>query len=181
MVRHRREARLPRDDRPHAVTRGEARALEDERLVVAEAVRGAKRRDCAGALVDELARVGHLAAAVRVERRLAQLRQEEPVAELLDRRQLGEHVRLLVADELAAEAGLRGEVGGALEIALLAAGARDLAVPLHQLAEAVDVDRLPALLGELLRQLDREAVGRGQGERVLGGDRLLARRARRRP
>ena len=55
------------------------------------------------------------------------------------------------------------------------------AVLLHQLAEAVDVDGLAALLGELLRQLDREPVGRGERERVLGVDRGRARRARRRP
>ena len=49
----------------------------------------------------------------------------------------------------------------------LPAGARDLAVALHQLAEAVDVDGLPALLGELLGQLDRETVGRREREGLL--------------
>ena len=45
---------------------------------------------------------------------------------------------------------------------------------LHQLAEAVDVDGLAALLRELLRQLDREAVRRRERERILGRDRVLA-------
>ena len=45
---------------------------------------------------------------------------------------------------------------------------------LHQLAEAVDVDRLASLLGELLRQLDREAEGRRQRERLVGVDRRAA-------
>ena len=47
-------------------------------------------------------------------------------------------------------------------------------MPFHQLAEAVDVERLAALLCELLRELDREAVGRDERERVVGGDRILA-------
>ena len=45
---------------------------------------------------------------------------------------------------------------------------------LHQRAEAVEVERLAAFLGELLRQLDREAVRRDEREGVLGADRLLA-------
>ena len=44
----------------------------------------------------------------------------------------------------------------------------------HQRAETVHVERLAAFLGELLRQLDREAVRRDERERVLGRDRLLA-------
>ena len=65
-------------------------ASEEERLVVAEAVR--RRRsvgDGARLVVGSSSPcVGHLAAAVGVERRLAQLREEEPVAELLERAEL---------------------------------------------------------------------------------------------
>src|SRR5207237_5887137 len=92
----------------------------------------------------------------------------------LDRAELREAVRLLVADELAPEPGRAREVGGALQVRLLAAGARHLAVLLHQLAEPVDVDRLPALLGELDRQLDREAESRRELECLLARDRALA-------
>ena len=98
----------------------------------------------------------HLPAARRVEGRLAQLREEEAVLELLERADLREHVRLRVADELRLEARLAREVGGALELAR-AACARDLAVALHLDAVAVDVDRLAALLGELDRELERES------------------------
>ena len=66
------------------------------------------------------------------------------------------------------------DLGGQLLGRALAARPRDLAVALHQLAEAVDVDRLPALLGELLGQLDREAVGRDEREGLLRRDRLPA-------
>ena len=140
-----------------------------------------QRGGCARRLVDQLARVGHLAAAVGVERRLAELAEERAVAELLQGADLRQHVRLLVADEPALEAGRLGELGGALDVGLLAPGAGDLAVALHQLAEAVDVDGLAPLLGELLRQLDREAEGGDQGECVVARDRRPRRRAPRTP
>ena len=58
----------------------------------------------------------------------------------------------------------------------LAARARDLAVLVHQRRGSGRCrPAWPALLGELLRQLDREAVRRGEHERVLGRDRVLAR------
>ncbi len=44
---------------------------------------------------------------------------------------------------------------------------------LHQLAEAVDVDRLPAFLGELHRELDREPERGRKLEGLLAADRLL--------
>src|SRR5665213_4214406 len=47
-------------------------------------------------------------------------------------------------------------------------------MPLHQLAEPVDVDRLPSLLRELDGQLDRESVRRGEDERIVARDRVLA-------
>ena len=173
VVRHRREPHRPRDDRADAIAGGEALALEDEHLVVADPVRLAQRRRRARLLVDELAGVGHLAAAGGVERRLAQLREEEPLAELLERADLGEDVGLGVADELAREAGAGGEVGGALR-ARLGACPRDLAVAAHLLAVAVRVDALAALGRELDGQLDREAVGRGEPECVRAADRLAS-------
>src|SRR5439155_25576665 len=117
---------------------------------------------------------GHLPASVRIERRLTQLREERAGGELLDCTELREHIGLLVADELAAEPGCPREIGGALHIGLLAAGARHLAMLLHQLAEAIDVDGLAALLRELDRQLDRKAERRRERECVLAGDRTLA-------
>ena len=97
-------------------------------------------------------------AARGVERRLAQLREERAVAEVLVGVELGEDVGLVVADERR-RVGRAREVGGALRVRL-AACARDLAVLGHPGAIVVDVDRLAALLGELDRQLEREAVGR---------------------
>ena len=116
--------------------------------------------------------VGDLAAAGGVERRLAQLREEGAVAEVLVGVELGEHVGLVVADERR-RVGCAGEVGGALRVRL-AAGARDRAVLGHPGAVVVDVDGLAALLGELDRELEREAVGGGERERVLARDRVLA-------
>ena len=107
-----------------------------------------------------------------IERRLAQLREEGAVAEILVGVQLGEHVGLVVADERR-RVGVAGEVGGTLRVRL-AAGARDLAVLRHPGAVVVDVDRLAALLGELDRELEREAVGRREREGVLARDRVLA-------
>ena len=126
----------------------------------------------AGVVVQlDRAGVGHLAAASRIERRLAQLDEEEVVLEGLVRADLREDVGLRVPDEL------RGEVGAAREVQrpLRLAGApraRDLAVTLHLDAIPVDVDRLAALPGELDSELDREAVGRSERERLLAGDRL---------
>src|SRR5262249_54018580 len=83
--------------------------------------------------------------------------------------------RLLVADELASETRYARKVRGALNVGLLAARTRHLAVLLHQLAEAVDVDRLAPLLGELDGELDREAERRRERERFVARDRVLAR------
>src|SRR5206468_3474836 len=100
--------------------------------------------------------------------------EERAVSELFDRAELRQDIGLLVADELAAEPSRTREVGGALHVGLLAARARHLAVLFHQLAEAIDIDRLTALFRELDGQLDREAERRGKHERVLAGDRALA-------
>ena len=104
-----------------------------------------------------------------------ELAEERAVAEVLERADLRSARRSARSRRTRlVEAGRLGELGGELHVGLLAAGARDLAVALHQLAEAVDVDGLAALLGELLRQLDREAVGGGEREGVLARDRLAA-------
>ena len=95
VVRHRREADAPRHDRAHAVARGESGAAQEQRLVVAEAVRLDELGARPGPVVElDVALVRHLAAAGRVERRLAELREEEPVLELLERAELREDVRL---------------------------------------------------------------------------------------
>src|SRR5207248_5961683 len=91
--------------------------------------------------------------------------------EVLDRARLRQHVELRVADELRLESGARRELRGALQVALVTARTGDDAVLLHQRAEAVDVDRLAALLRKLLRQLDRKAERRGEREGILGVDR----------
>ena len=132
VVRHRREADAPRDDRPHAVAGREALAAEEQHLVAVEAVRVDElRADRRVVVALDPALVGHLAAARRIERRLAQLREERAVAEILERAELGEDVDLRVADELGREPGRLREVGGALAEPLLPRPARDLAVALH--------------------------------------------------
>ena len=174
VVRHRREAHRPRDGGLHAVAGGEAGALEQQRLVAVVAVRLAQLGARAVVLLDP-ARVGHLAAAGRIERRLAQLREEEPVLQLLERADLRQRLRLLVADELGAEPGRGRELGRALRAPARHTGARDLAVVLHQPRVLLVVDAEAALARELHRQLDRKAVRRCERERVVAGD-LPARR-----
>ncbi len=178
VVRHRREAHRPRDGRLHAVARGEAGPLEQQRLVAVVAVRLAQLGARAVVLLDP-ARVGHLAAAGGIERRLAQLREEEPVLQLLERADLRQRLRLLVADELGAEPGRGRELGRALRAPARDAGARDLAVLLHQPRVLLVVDAEAALARELHRQLDREAVRRCERERVVAGDLARARPPRR--
>ena len=153
---------------------GEAGAAEDEHLVVADAVR-LHELGAGGRVAVELdhALVGDLAAARRVERRLAQLREERAVAEILVGVELREHVGLVVADE-------RRRVGRARRSRRRAAcrtrrrRARSSRCSAIRRAVVVDVDRLAALLGELDRELEREAVGGGERERVLARDRVLA-------
>ena len=115
--------------------------------------------------------VRDLAPARRVERRLAELGEEVPVAELLERSDLREDVGLRVPDELGLEVGGACEVRRPLRLAR-AACARDLAMALHLLAIRVDVHRLAALLRELDGELERESVRRGERERLLARDRL---------
>ena len=120
-----------------------------------------------------------LAAAGRVERRLDELRQHLPVLgrDRADRRRLLER---LVAGERGLHAGALGERRDPLALGVAAAapgGARPraLALLLHQLLEALLVDA-EALLGrELEREVEREAVGVVEQERLVGADALLPR------
>ena len=117
--------------------------------------------------------VGHLAAARGVERRLAQLREEGAVAEILVGVQLREDVGLVVADELGRV--VRGARSRPHAACRTPPPAREISrcSPIRR-AVVVDVDGLPALLGELDRELEREAVRGGEREGVLARDRLLA-------
>ena len=170
VIGHRREADTPRDDCLDPVAGLEALPLEEQRLVVLDPVGGEQRRPRA-VVLPELAGVGDLAATLRVEGRLAQLRQEQTIAELIERADLGEHLGLLPADELGGEARRAREVDGLLDLALPAARPRHLTVSLHLLRIRGLVDGDAALTCELERQLDREAVGGLELERVLAADR----------
>ena len=173
VVRHGREAHGPRHARADAIARGEARPAEEKRLVALEAIGIHELGNIAGAVV-ELDRAGirHLTAAGRIERRLAQLGEEVVVVHDLERADLRDDVGLRVADELGREVRGAREVGGALKLAR-AAGARDVAMPVHLDAVAVDVDGLAPLLGELDRELERKPVRRREREGLLARDRLV--------
>ena len=141
------------------------------RLVLADPVDVGDPR--AAALPADLARVGDLAAALGVEGALLELDQGAPVV-ALDGEQAGLGAQLLVADE-ARRRRRRGEAEHGAVVVLRAVrgggphpGAR--ALLLHQLLEALVVDR-EALLGEqLLGQVVGEAVGVVEPEGVLGVD-----------
>ena len=102
VVRHRRVADRPRDDCANARSFGEPFSSEREDLVVADP----GRPDQLGARVRlvmlDVARVGDLAPALRVERRLLELRLERAVPAVLVGEDSREDVCALVADELAA-------------------------------------------------------------------------------
>src|SRR5262249_20072561 len=168
----------PRDDSSNAIALRETLALEEQHLIVLEAVRVAQlgtRRRIAVEL--DPACVRHLAASGRVERRLAHLREEEPVLELFHRAELREDVGLLVADELRAESGRVRELRGALIVAR-DRRARALALLCHERGELLVVDAEATLASELLRELEREAVRVVQPKRVLAGDVAAFRRDR---
>ena len=122
MVRHRRAPQLEVDVRAHALARGDLATLHsgDDLLVVVTA--DDVLDDRAAVLGLDHAVVGDLAAAGRVERRLAQLQREQAVAAGLERADLRAHVQLLVADELGLEAGV--QVGTAKPTAWVLARAR---------------------------------------------------------
>ena len=144
VICHRRKAHAPRHARAHAVAPGEAGPLEEQRLVLLEPVR-VEQLGAGSVLLLDPAAVRDLAAAGGIERRLAQLREEQPVAERLERADLREHVGLPVADELAAEAGGRRELRRALRAAAADARARDLAMLRHQACVLLLVHLEPAL------------------------------------
>ena len=167
VVRHRRAPQLEVDVRAHALAGGDLAALHagDDLLVVVTADDVLDHR--AAVLGLDHSVVGDLAAAGRVERRLAQLQREQAVAAGLERADLRPHVELLVADELGLEAGVQighGERHG------LGAGTGPLALLVHQPRELGLVHRLAVVGGDLDRQLEREAVGVVQLERVVSGD-----------
>src|SRR5204863_77371 len=118
----------------------------------------------AGRLVLDEALVGDLAAAGRVERRLEELRLEEAVPEVGERRDRGQHLRLLVAGEP------RLRLSGDADLGRRRAPPGALALLRHEPRELLLVHAEAALACELLRQLDREAVRVVELERVLAGD-----------
>ena len=125
----------PRHDRAHAVAGGEAGALERAAPGRPRSGRPRAARAREPSSFSIAAGVGDLAAAGGIERRLAQLREEEAVAELLERADLRQHVGLLVADELAAEARARRELGRALRARRRRTPAREISrCSLHQRA-----------------------------------------------
>ena len=146
-------------------------AVELDRLVVADPVDVGDPG--AAAVPAHLARVGDLAAALGVEGALLELHERSAIV-APDREQAGLGAQLLVADEARGRR-LRGEaehravmVLGAVSGGRPHPGAR--ALLLHQLLEALVVDR-ESLLGEqLLGQVVREAVGVVQLEGVLRVD-----------
>ena len=173
VVRHGREAHGPWHARADAISRGEARPAEEKRLVALEAIGIHELGNGAGPVVElDRAGIGHLTTAGGIERRLAQLGEEVVVVHDLERPDLRDDVGLRVADELGREVRRTREVGGALKLAR-AAGARDVAMPVHLDAIAVDVDGLAPLLGELDRELERKPVRRREREGLLARDRLV--------
>ena len=107
VVGHRRKANLPGDDGANTVALGEALAVEEEHLVVADPV--GLLQVCARArlIVLDEAGVADLAATLGVEGRLPELGEKIAALELLERADLREHLGLLVADEFGLEACIR--------------------------------------------------------------------------
>ena len=164
------------DHRAHALPGAELALdrLERERLVVAEPVHVDHPRAARWCLDD--AGVRDLAATLRVEGALLELG-EQPAVRALGHAQDGVRLGRLVADEARPEVRLAGE---ALDVLMLqvhvaavagrrvgAGRARDLARLLHELLEALVVDRQPLIRQELLGHLVGEAVGVVQAEGVL--------------
>ena len=177
VVRLGREAVAPVDDCLHARSRRQERTsseLDDQDLVVTELEDVDDLQPRRLTVHEKVAPVADLAATCGVERTLLEL---DELARPLQRRRLdhgGEDVRLGVADELRRPLAGSNELCRNLLRRVFASAARHFAVLLHQVVEPVQVERLAALLGELLRELDREAVRGDERERILGGDRLLA-------
>ena len=106
VVGHRRPAGLAVDPGAHPLALVKLAVLEpgDDHLVIVEPHDVLDGR--AGRVGLDPAGVGHLAAALGVEGRLAQLHEHGPVVALVDRAHLGRHLEPLVADELRLEVGL---------------------------------------------------------------------------
>src|SRR5215211_1328266 len=173
VIRHGREASVPVHDRLHTVALREGCALkiwalEGDDLVVAEAVGAEEPGTHARLLVLDEALIRHLAAALRVERRLEQLRLEGAVLARRMGRESRQHLGLLVADELALRP---ADVADGARLP----GAGDLAMLGHPPREVLLVHAEAALARELVRQLDREPVRGCQREGVLAGDLALRR------
>ena len=183
VVAHGGEPAVALHDRVHRLSLAEFALdrLEREGLVVAHPIhvdhlRATRRRLHQPA-------VGDLASALRIEGAFLELGEQPAVRSLRDA-QDGLGLRFLVAHEARAEARLAREAEHVLVLHVhgrpaaglraragaRAAGARDLAGALHQLLEALVVNR-QALLGEqLLGHLVGEAEGVVELEGVLGGD-----------
>ena len=170
--------RVDRRDDALALVQLAPDGLEHERLVVAEPDHVDHARRAAAVLAADLAHVGDLAAAGGVEGRLDELRQHLPVLEG-DRADRGRLLGRLVARELGARSPRRSRTprsprGRRRPATRAARGARARARGLHLALEARRVDA-HVLLGRQLRgQLEREAVGVVQLERLLGADALQA-------
>src|SRR5205823_1619369 len=113
-------------------------------------------------LVPQIPGIGNLSAAGGVKGRLVELDLERAVAAVVKRGDRRQDVGLLVADEVRLRP-LDLELDGD-------GGARARALLLHQPRELLVVDPEATLAAELLRQLEREAVGVVEPERVLPGD-----------
>jgi hypothetical protein len=173
VVRHGRPPVLDGDARPDGLPAGQRAALgrDEERLVRVEPEHVVHR--CPPAVPLERPRVGHLAAALGVERRGAELDQQPAVADGLHRVGGRRHVEPVVADERGGERRLAGERRRPLAHAAAPAaggGPGAGALLVHQVGEAHLVEGQIVLGGDLGRHLDREAVRVVQAEGVLGGD-----------
>ena len=148
------------DDREHLVVAEPQHVIDPGAAVAVQAL--------------DVARVGDLAAAGRVERGLDELDQHASVV-ALGRADRGLGVGRLVADEIGGEPGVAGErerraCGARRRPRSGRAGSRSLALLVHQDLEARLVDAEVVLGDELERQVDREPVSVVKQERVGGGD-----------
>jgi hypothetical protein len=170
VVGHRGEARLAVHHRARLLAGLDLAALrlDHDELVVAHA-HDHVDVGAAGAGLDE-AGVGHLTAALGVERALGQLHEGAAVVVLSsDYGRLG--LELLVADEARGIGHRARELDPALMLGAAGpahARARDLAGALHELLEALVVDRQAFLCEQLLRELVGEAEGVVKLEGILG-------------
>ena len=173
----RRARRSTRANDALAVVQLARERLEHQRLVVAEAHDVDDLRRAAAVLALDHAVVVDLAAAGGVERGLDELGQQLPVL-LRHRRDGGRLLGRLVAGEDRRVAGARRErpqlLARVLPTLAAGAGARADALLLHQRLEALLVDAQPALGGELEREVEREAEGVVELERLVGADALGA-------